>query len=261
MREMLKFSVCVEMIFTEVPFIERIAKIKECGLGAFEFWNWRQKNIDDILREKKKYNLELAAFCVEPEVRIVDSARKEEFLQGLKNSIAVAHKLNCKALIVTTGNEMENLSQDAQHKNIVNCLKSAVPIVEKEKITLVLEPLNTLVNHKGYYLTSSKEGFDIIREVNSKNIRLLFDIYHQQISEGNLTQNIINNIDLIGHFHIADVPGRHEPGTGEINYGNLLKRIEETGYNGYIGLEFKALGSTEDILKELVRLSLRGRRK
>ena len=104
-------------------------------------------------------------------------------------------------------------------------------------MTIVLEPLNILVDHMGYYLVTSKEGFDVIREVNSPNVKLLFDVYHQQTSEGNLISNIRNNIDLIGHIHLGDVPGRKEPGTGEINYRNVFKAICESGYTGYCALE------------------------
>jgi hydroxypyruvate isomerase len=101
----------------------------------------------------------------------------------------------------------------------------------------VLEPLNQL-DHPGEFLSSSDEGFAIVREVGSPNVRLLFDIYHQQISEGNLTRRIVDNLDLIGHFHVADVPGRHEPGTGEINYEHLFGVLREHGYGGYVGLEY-----------------------
>jgi hydroxypyruvate isomerase len=110
-------------------------------------------------------------------------------------------------------------------------------LCEDAGITLVVEPLNILVNHKGYYLATSAEGFQILDEVGSPHVQLLFDIYHQQITEGNLIQNITRNIRKIGHFHVADVPGRHQPGTGEINYGNVFAAIVKAGYTGFIGLE------------------------
>jgi hydroxypyruvate isomerase len=118
-----------------------------------------------------------------------------------------------------------------------------------------VEPLNIAVNHKGYYLYSSAEGFDIIRAVGSPNVKLLYDIYHQQVTEGNLIQTITENIELIGHFHVADVPGRHEPGTGEINYANVLKAIDETGYNGYVGLEYAPKASALESLRKVKALA------
>jgi len=111
-------------------------------------------------------------------------------------------------------------------------------------MTLVLEPLNILVNHMGYYLTTTEESAEIIREVGSDYVKILYDVYHQQITEGNIINNIKNNIDLIGHIHIGDVPGRKQPGTGEINYKNVFKAIKETGYEGYVVFE---CGLTEPV--------------
>lgn len=112
------------------------------------------------------------------------------------------------------------------------------PFLEEAGVTLVVEPLNILVDHPGYYLYSSEEAFQIIDEVGSPNVKVLFDIYHQQIMEGNLISRIQRNINKIGHFHAADNPGRHELYMGEIQYLNVFRAIEETGYRGYIGFEY-----------------------
>ncbi len=129
-------------------------------------------------------------------------------------------------------------------------IKQASKIVEEGNIILVLEPLNTLVDHPGYFLDSAKEGAKIIREINHPNIRLLYDIYHMQIMEGNIISTIEKNVDIIGHFHAAGVPGRHELYLGELNYLNIIKRIDELGYEGYIGLEyFPSIDSEESLRK------------
>ena len=104
-------------------------------------------------------------------------------------------------------------------------------------MTLSIETLNVLVDHKGYYLATSEEGFRMVDAVGSPRVRLLFDIYHQQITEGNLIANITANLGKISHFHLADVPGRHQPGTGEINYLNVFRAIAAKGYTGFLGLE------------------------
>jgi len=156
--------------------------------------------------------------------------------------------------IVTTGNEM-SLPRSVQHEAIVAGLKGVAAEAEAQEITLVLEPLNILVDHKGYYLATSDEGLQILREVGSPRVKLLYDIYHQQITEGNLIQRITSSIDLIGHFHCADVPGRYEPGTGEINYVNVFRAIAETGYDGYIGLEFRPTGDHADALQATKRIA------
>jgi len=249
---MIKLSVCVETIFREFPFIERIIKVAELGLPAFEFWNWRNKDIPVMQRVKEECGLKISAFCIEPSGNLVNLEDKDKFIHALKESIEVAHKLNCQRLIVTTGNQLSNIPRDIQYRNIIENLANAAKIAEKENIILLLEPLNTLVDHPGYFLSSSREGFNIINEVASPNVRLLYDVYHQQITEGNLISTIERNIEKIGHFHIADVPGRHEPGTGEINYTNILKKIDELGYNGFIGLEYYPLNGSEKSLKYII---------
>ncbi|OIN96069.1 hydroxypyruvate isomerase [Candidatus Desantisbacteria bacterium CG1_02_38_46] len=251
---MIKLSPCAETIFTDLSFLERIDKFAGIGFSAFEFWGWRNKDIDGMLKKMDKNKIVVSSVGVDPWAVLVQDGQKDAFLKSIEESVAAAHKMNVKRLIVTTGNELQGVPREAQHENIVKYLKAATPIAEKEGVTLVLEPLNILVNHKGYYLSTSAEGFQIIREVGSKNVKLLYDIYHQQITEGNIIQNITQNVDLIGHFHSADVPGRHEFGTGELNYRNIIQRIKETGYNGYIGLEFIPLKPSGEALKNILEI-------
>jgi len=251
---MIRFSPCIEMLFNKIPFIDRIDAIADAGFPAFEFWGWRSKDVDGISKRRKEYGLAVSAFGVDPSGRIVDESAKKEFMEGLNDSIVVAQKLECSRLIVTTGNEMTGVSRKVQHDSITKSLKEASKIAEKADITIVLEPLNILVDHKGYYLFSSREGFDIISEVNSPKVRLLYDIYHLQIMEGNLIDTITKNINVIDHFHLADVPGRHEPGTGEINYANVLRRIDETGYDGFVGLEFMPTTDSGSALEKVMNI-------
>jgi hydroxypyruvate isomerase len=119
----------------------------------------------------------------------------------------------------------------------VRALKEAAPIAEGEGIMLLLECLNTLVDHGGYFVVTWQQGVEIVREVDSPAVGLTFDIYHHQVTEGNLISNLTRHIDLVGHLHAADVPGRHEPGTGEINFLNVLGAAKRAGYDGYVGLE------------------------
>jgi hydroxypyruvate isomerase len=232
-----KLSACIEAVFTRGPFEQRLEQVRAAGLTVFEFWGWRNRDLEALARKKEETGLELAAFSSETGGALVAPGSSQKFIPALKDSIATAKKLGCKRLIATVGNERKDISRSEQHKNIVEALKAGAPLCEEAEITLVLEPLNVLVNHKGYYLATSAEGFEILDQVGSPNVKLLFDIYHQQITEGNLIQNITQNIGKIGHFHVADVPGRHEPGTGEINYANVFKSIKQSGYSGFLGLE------------------------
>jgi len=245
---MVRLSVCIEMIFRELPFMDRIGAVADAGFPAFEFWGWRSKDVKAILKKKQDHGLAVSSFGVDPSARIIDYGTRNEFIKGVGDSVETARKLECSRLIVTTGNEIKGVPRETQHQNIVKSLKEAAKLVEKTDVMLVLEPLNILVDHKGYFLYSSSEGFEILREVDSPNVKLLYDIYHQQITEGNLIATITENIGSIGHFHSADVPGRHEFGTGEINYANVLKKIDELGYDGFVGLEFMPLADSKEAL-------------
>jgi hydroxypyruvate isomerase len=233
------FSACVEMIFNDRPFLDRLHGVAAAGLPAFEFWRIADKDIEAIRAKQDQLGLTCAAFSASGGVPLVDSSRQAEFLTSLREAIRVARELGCKTLIVTTGNTLPDRSRKDQHASIVAALREAAKLCEDARRTLALEPLNVLVDHAGYYLETSAEGFQIVDEVGSPAVKLLYDIYHQQITEGNLISTVTANVAKIGHLHVADVPGRHEPGTGEINYRNVFKAIETAGYQGYVGLEYR----------------------
>jgi hydroxypyruvate isomerase len=258
---MLKLSACIEMLYTKLDFAERAAKVAALGYPAFEFWGFDDKKLEAAEKAVKETNLPVAACGVnvmyEAGASMLNPAGKEPLVKAVQESIKVAPRLKCKTFLVTTGKELPGVPREEQHKCCVEALRAAAPVAEQGGITLVLEPLNVLVNHKGYFLPTSAEAFQILDEVGSKSVKLLFDIYHQQITEGDVTRHICENIDKIGHFHVADNPGRHEPGTGEMNYAFILKKIAETNYQGYVGLEFTASDpeKTDQILKDVLKLA------
>jgi hydroxypyruvate isomerase len=148
-----------------------------------------------------------------------------------------AKKLNIKRVLCLTGQKRQDMTADQQTEIIVKGLKRLGPIAQENGVTIVLEILNVLINHPGYFLVYSPQGAEIIQTVNHPNVKMLYDIYHQQISEGNLCNNIKKYIACIGHFHIGDNPGRQYPGTGEINYKNVFRAVSETKYDGYLAME------------------------
>ena len=245
----MKISVCIDALFSGKDFVESMRAVKASGINAFEFWVWWTKDLQQIKNAKEELGMELAGFCTKF-VSLVDPSQRDLYLAGLKESIEAAKILGCKNLITQVGNEISGVSREEQHKSLVEGLKACVPILEKEGVTLLVEPLNITVDHKGYYLSSSAEAFEIIDEVASANVKVLFDIYHQQIMEGNLIANISNNIKKIGHFHAAGTPGRHELSTGEIDYPNVFKAIDGTGYMGFTGLEYFPI---DDAVSELAQ--------
>lgn len=179
-----------------------------------------------------------------------DDTRKP-FVEAFRESVAAAKAMNVPNIIATTGNERFDVSREEQFEICVKTLAEMSHIAEEEGIMIVLEPLNVLVNHKGYFLVTTKEAVRMLKAVDSKNCKLLFDIYHQQISEGNVIRNITENIDMIGHFHIADNPGRNQPGTGELNYKNIFKAIQNTGYDRWLAFECGRTVEVPDLVRDM----------
>ena len=229
---------------------EATAQVKSCGIDAFEFWGWWDKDFDELIDARASNQLEIAACCTKF-ISLVDPATRSEYLAGLEESIAAAKKLGTSTLISQVGDARPNVSRAEQHQCLVDGLKAAAPMLAAADLTLVIEPLNELVNHPGYYLIRSDEAFEVIDEVGSANVKVVFDIYHQQISEGHLIHNITSNIQKIGHFHAAGNPGRHELTHGEIHYPKIFESIRKTHYDGFVGLEYWPLGPVRDGLKEV----------
>lgn len=246
----MEISVCVDALFWGKDIMKSMKTVKASGFSAIEFWCWWDKNLDEIKQIKDELEMNIAAFCTKF-ISLVDASKREDYIVGLKESIEAAKKLDCKKLISQVGNEIPGLSREEQKKSLIAGLKQCAPILEAEGITLVIEPLNTLVDHKGYFLYSSDEAFEIIDEVNSPNVKVLFDIYHQQVMEGHLISRICNNIDKIGHFHAAGNPGRHELDKGELNYANIFNSIKETGSTAYVGLEYFPVDEPGEGLKKV----------
>jgi hydroxypyruvate isomerase len=230
-------------------------RVKQLGYPAFEFWDWKSKDVEAIKKKKEELGLEIATIMGSGWKQLFTDEARKNFVSEIRASIEAAKKLGAKTLIVTTGNEDKQRPRAEQHAAYVSALKAAAPYAEEAGIPLVLEPLNTKVDHPGYYLTTAKEGLEIIDEVGNPAVKLLFDIYHHQIMEGNIIPDITANIAKIAHFHVGDVPGRHEPGSGEINYANVFRAIAATGYRGFVGLEFKPSRNADDVLRDVLRMA------
>jgi hydroxypyruvate isomerase len=252
---MIKLSGCLEMLFPEIEnFVDRIPAAAKAGLDAFEFWGYSSKDLEAIATASQKTGLPVAGMVIESPKGMLDMHLADDYAAAVQTALEAAEIVGCKTLIATTGWGKDVTDRAWGHAGIVACLKAAAPLAEAAGVTLVLEPLNILVDHAGYFLSTSAEGFEIVQQVNSPAVKLLFDIYHQQITEGNLIANITSHIDEIGHFHVADNPGRYEPGTGEINYANVLPAINEAGYDRYVGLEFRPSKPTPEALKLIISL-------
>ena len=246
------------MMFAEMDFYKRFEYAKKCGADAVEFWKWSNKDITRVKEELAKNELSFAIFnidCKDEQLSydlsrgILNAGRKDDFLLALKESIPVYKELNATGIIVLIGETLD-IPYEEQIVNIVKCLEAALPIIEKENITLLLEPLND-IDRKNYFLPCSKEVIEIIKKVNYRNVKLLLDLYHEQLMAGNLINTIKENSPYIGHIHVADAPGRHEPGTGEINYKGILELLKELEYKNYVGFEFRSTIDSESLIKHM----------
>lgn len=250
----MKLSVCVEMIFTELPFIDRIAAVAEAGYEACEFWGWRQKDVAAIKEALGRVGIAVSGFLLDTTATLVDPETHKRLLQDAQETFAVAQALHCTTVIATTGNDRGGVSREEQHAAVVAGLCALAPHAEDAGITVVVEPLNTLVDHAGYFLASADEGAEIIRAVDSPAVQMLFDIYHQQVTEGNVSARLDAYRDLIGHIHVAGVPGRRDPGQGEINYPFLMTQLRRWPYTKYVGLEYRPLGGSRESLQQTAHL-------
>jgi hydroxypyruvate isomerase len=249
----LKLSVCIDAVLGSCSFDDALQIVKSSGITAFEFWGWWDKDLNALLQARDKYELNIAACCTKF-ISLVDPGVRDDYLGGLGQSIEAARQLGVRTLISQVGDFRQGISRAEQHQSLVDGLKAAVPLLETSGITLVIEPLNELVDHAGYYLIRSDEAFEIIEEVASPQVKVVFDIYHQQISEGHLIHNITSNIDKIGHFHAAGNPGRHELSLGEIHYPSIFDAIRNTNYRGYVGLEYWPVNDPGEGLRAVANL-------
>ena len=172
----------------------------------------------------------------------------------LEEAIGLAADLGIGRINASPGQVVAGADDVTQFEAVVEVLRRTVPTAAEEGVTLLLEPLNTAVDHPGTWLSSSHEGYKILTAVDSPHAKLLFDVYHQQITEGNVTANLAAHLDHVGHVHVADAPGRAEPGTGELNYESIVGRLAEEGYDGYVECEFWPEGDPEAAVGRVGRM-------
>lgn len=227
-----------------VPVPDQLQAYADWGFTAFEYNGLPKhtpKEIESFRRKMDQLRMSMGVFVVNSGGwkgdAMCDKAFHANFLKDVRQAVEIHRIIGNECATVCCGLAVKNLSPEEQTKNCIDVLKRAGDIVSKTKLVLVLEPLNVRVDHAGYFVVTSDHGRQIIEAVNHPNVRILFDMYHQQISEGNLIGHLRKHFDWIGYFQIGDVPGRKEPGTGEVNWKNVFKAIHEKGYKGILGME------------------------
>lgn len=245
------FSVMLWTIDNKLPIEHCMEIVAAAGYNGVELVSeFKKWSAEDTRRMKAKmHSLGLvfdtiagldAGFC--------DPDGLNELLEKLTTHIGIAKNLGCRQIILLSGKRIDSLPRKSQHLACIENLKHAGDLASKHNIQLVIEPIDPLENPP-IYLTSVTEGFEIIREVGNPHVKVLYDFYHEQRASGNLIEKLENNIDSVGLVHVADVPGRHEPGTGEIDYRNIYRTLARLNYNKFIAMEYYPTGDPLESIK------------
>ena len=246
-----KFAANLSMLFTELDFMARFSAASDAGFHGVEYLFPYAESANDIKHQLDKNHLEQVLFNLPAghwdagdRGVAVDPSRIAEFREGVPTAIEYAKVLGCKQVNCLAGIVPDGVTTEQAQATFVSNLRFAAHALEKEGISLVIEAINTR-DIPGFFLTTTAQANAIIEEVGSDNLNLQYDIYHMQIMEGDLAPTIQKNLGQIAHIQLADNPGRHEPGTGEINYTYLLNYLDEIGYQGWVGCEYKPQTTTQ----------------
>lgn len=231
-------------------FEQKVEIAARAGLQSIELVDehvtWSEQDVPSKKKFVRSFNLGMDTIIATPNwtkrpVSMVDPAQREGFLKDVTSALVWAQKLDVPQVILMGGNAIPGKTYDEQYASLVEGGKRAADLAAKANVTLIFEPLNSKVNHKGYFLATCVEGLKLVKDVGHPNLKLLFDIYHEQVQTGDVTRILTEAAPHVAVFHVADNPGRHDPGTGELNYPHLYKAIQKTGYAGYICMEYLPL--------------------
>lgn len=254
-------SACIEPMYSELPFLERFQAAKGDGFDFVEFWGWTDKDLDAVKAAAEAAGVGISGFNGDAELSLVDPAQRKDYLAHLRKSVAVAQKLGARSVTIHSNGlgdggrviySYPELSDTVKLCTMYGTLLECAKLAEDSGVVMNLEPLNVTTDHVGNYLTTTRMAAELTRMVGSPMVKVLYDVYHMQLNEGSLCDNIRAYGDQFGHVHVADAPGRHEPGTGEINYRGVFACLEQVGYQGLIGFEFVPKTSTADAVKAIL---------
>ncbi|MFM1594421.1 MAG: hydroxypyruvate isomerase family protein [Woeseiaceae bacterium] len=228
----------MESWWTELPFLERFKRASENGFQAVEFWSHSDpsRSMTKVANLCESLDLNVIQFTGWQGPSLASLANHKDFIEAIKQAIDIAHQLNAPMFTVVGHQTIKGTDQQTSLENMIRALSSVIPILENAGKKLILEPFNP-VDHEGHFLNGSSDALAICRSIASPNIKINWDLYHMQLSEGNLIENLQSGMDQVGYIQVADVPGRNQPGTGEINYKFVFDELKRMQYKGYIGLE------------------------
>jgi hydroxypyruvate isomerase len=246
-----KFNANLSMMFNEVSFTDRFSAAAKAGFRGVEFLFPYAHDKNQLAELAGKHKLQVVLFNMPPgdfeagdRGLACDPVRAAEFQEGVGKAIDYAKALGCKQLHCMAGLKPRGVNEDKMREAYLASLRFAGAEFAKHGLTLLIEAINWR-DIPGFYLNTSRQALDIMHYANVPNLKFQYDIYHMQIMEGDLAPTIERNLSKIGHMQLADTPGRHEPGTGEINYPFLFQHIDKLGYQGWIGCEYRPATTTD----------------
>lgn len=246
-----RFSANLSLMFTERPFLERFAAATAAGFTAVEFqfpYDHHTPALTEVMLssgvEVVLFNLPAGDLAAGDLGIACDPARKAEFQDGVGRAIEYALALDTPRLNGLAGRLPPGVDPIQARETLIDNLRFAATVLAREGIQLLLEPINTR-DVPGYFVSRSVDALALMDAVNHDNLRLQYDIYHAQVMEGDLVRSLSAHLGRIGHIQVADNPGRHEPGSGEINFGFLFHHLDALGYGGWVGCEYRPAGLTE----------------
>jgi len=235
----MEFSLCIDSIYSKENLKGKLERIKQAGFKFIEFWDWRDKDLEIIINS----GLEVSNFSGN-RISSLTLDNEEKVIQEVNASIDVAKKLKCKRIMLLSdilendgSVKINSISSEKKLLRLYDNLKAAVGVAKKRDIMLVIEPLNSVKDHKNYYLDDFQKTLELIQSINSEHLKILYDIYHMQIMEGNVLETLQKYHQFIGYIHVANVPYRCEPWIGELDFKFILKELSEV-YSGFVGFEF-----------------------
>lgn len=235
----MQFSLCIDSIYPEENLKEKLEKIKQAGFNFIEFWDWRDKDFNLIMDS----GLKVSNFSGN-RISSLTLDDKEKVIEEINTSLEIAKKLECNRIMLLSDILKNDGSVDFSSKSkeekllrLHDNLKAIIKIAEKNEILLLIEPLNSLKDHKNYFLDNFQITLEVVQLINSENLKILYDIYHMQITEGNILETLQKYHQFIGYIHMANVPYRCEPWIGELDYKFILKELSKI-YSGFVGFEF-----------------------
>lgn len=245
----MKFSINLDFVYEDRDYVEAMREIATTGFKNAEIVFMEGKDLDRLVEAQKETGLGFA-LLVSYMIDLVDATKKDEFIDKVKLKIKEAKALGCDHIVIAVGDHMTTISHEEQMKNVEIGIREMLPLFEEADMIMLLEPINNKIDHPTTALWSSKEAFDMVRRINSPRVKVLYDIYHMEIMEGDCTRTIIENKDIIDHLHCAGNPGRHEPYIGEINYPEIIRLAKEAGFDGNVGIEYSPTeGAKEGLIK------------